>query len=502
MTDAELIVRWRSSILHYVEDVWKLTPQPLKQNISPDLPSEEYDQEMFEPFVKGKHVTWQQWLFYREIDQSIAKGEHVFLSVASGHGTGKSMELSTVILWGLTCWVDAQIGCTAPTADQMYDVLWKEVARWHRKMPQALADCFEIQSAYVRVRERPETWWARARTARKENPEALAGLHGEVVIFIVDEASGVPEEIFEVAQGALTGKFVLFIMVSNPTRLSGYFYDSHHKNRDRWRRLRLNSRQSPIVESDFVDRMEQEYGKDSPQVKVRVDGEFPDSEEDQLIARSLFDAAVKRTPHRDLAHTRIMGVDVARYGGDKSVLAERQGTLHKHLKTRSDQDTVATANDVMAEVRKAEEEGNPYDFICVDIIGIGAGVYDTLMDRQMRGELSRSIQLLAVNVSETAEDEIVYHGKRVELWWRFKHGLLFGSIDRIFGDDACAVKVGKPDNRGRNTLEDKEKTKERIGHSPDHGDSIVLTYAVLNNRRENLIDHPVYQDYSGGRLAA
>jgi hypothetical protein len=300
----------------------------------------------------------------------------------------------------------------------------------------------------------------------------------------VDEASGVPEEIFEVAQGALTGKFVVFIMVSNPTRLSGYFYDSHHKNRDKWRRLQLSSRQSPIVEKDFVERMEQAYGAGSPQVKVRVEGEFPDSEEDQLIPRSLFDAAAARPRVRDPGYVRCLGVDVARYGGDKTVLSERQGGYMGHLKTRQDQDTVATANDVMAELRKARNDGNPFDFVMVDVIGLGAGTFDTLKDRQRNGEIPKTTRLLAVNVASAAEEEHEYTNLRAELWYRFRKALETSTIDPVFRDDACAVKYVKPDSRGRNVLEPKENTKERLSHSPDLGDSLVLTFVVGNLRRK------------------
>ena len=506
MTDGELIRKWRKSILSFIEDVWKLTPQPLKKGKPSTLPSDQYSPNDFLPFVFGKHITWQQWLFFREIDLALAEGKNVFLSVVSGHGTGKSTDESLVIFWGLTCFLDSQIGCTAPTADQIYDVLWKEVARWHRKMPQRLADAFDIQAQYVRVKERPETWFARARTARKENPEALAGLHADVVIIIVDEASGVPEEIFEVAQGALTGKLVIFIMVSNPTRLAGFFYDSHHKNSARWRRLKFNSEQSPIVEADYIQRIEEQYGKDSPQHKVRVLGEFPDAEEDQLISRKLFDAAAARQPIRNTLNIRCLGIDVARYGGDRTTFVEKQGNFIAPVKVRKDQDIIATANDATAILRQAREEGNPYDFLMIDVIGLGAGLYDVLIDRQKNGDISDSTKIIAVNVSETPDEEDEHHNKRVELWHRLREYLAVGYIDERLRDDCCSIKYTIPDAKGRNKLELKEDTRERTGQSPDLGDAACLCFAVRNQVRKRDSGRPWREErmsdsVGGGALA-
>ena len=108
----------------------------------------------------------------------------------------------------------------------MYDVLWKELVKWLKLMPEQIQGLYEWSNTYIRVKERPETWFARAKTARKEAPEALAGVHGDYVMFVIDEASGVPEEIFNTAEGALTSSDILVIMISNPTRLIGYFYEA------------------------------------------------------------------------------------------------------------------------------------------------------------------------------------------------------------------------------------------------------------------------------------
>ena len=483
-SDIEIVRKWRESPLHYIKDIWNLVPQPFKKGVDPNLPSMEYKKEDFEIFIKGKMITWQQFLFFREIESSIKKKENVFLSIASGHGVGKSADLAIFVLWLLSTYIDTQIGATAPTANQLFDVLMKEISAWHRKMPKGFSDLFEIQSSYVRVKERPETWWMRASTARKESPEAFAGLHADTIALIADEASGVAEEIYEVGQGSLTGKRVFFIMMGNPTRLSGFFYDSHHKNTLNFRRLQFSSEDSPIVDTDFCNRIAEQYGKESPQYKVRVQGIFPEAEEDQLISRSLFDSATLRAAVRNLNNIRCLGIDPARYGGDRTAFVERQGSYIGVVKVRKDQDIVATANDAMAILRKAREEGNGYDFVMVDVIGLGAGLFDILVDKQRDGDISDLTKIIPVNVSETAEEEAEHHNKRVELWHRLREYLATGYIDPQLRDDCCSIKFTKPDNRGRNMLELKEHTRERTGLSPDLGDAACLCFAIRNQVRK------------------
>ena len=480
-----MIKRWKKSPLRFIEDIWKLTPQPLKKGISSDLPADQYKKEHFEDFVLGKHLTWQQWLFFRAIELGLQKKAPLNISVTSGHGTAKSTNMSFLIFWGLCSFIDAQIPCTAPTSDQLYDVLWKEAAKWQRKMPKQLADLFEMQSQYIRVKERAETWWARARTARKEAPEALAGVHGDVVIILVDEASGVPEEIFEVAQGALTGKIVIFVMVSNPTRLSGYFFDSQHKNSKNWQCLRFSSEDSPIVEPEYCERIIEQYGKDSPQYSIRVLGNFPMSEEDQFIPTDLFDLAVQREIGRDSSYKRILGVDVAAFGDDQCAYTDRQGDYMEFMGDRRGQDTMATCGDIVNFIKTGVIERNPFDVIAIDVIGVGRGVYDRLYELQRLGEIPRLTLLLEVNVSEKPFNDKEFVNRTAELWSLAKYWLKTGKIPEKYRADFCSRKYSF-DSRGRLFLEKKSDMKSRGLASPDRGDSAVITFAAPTGFREKI----------------
>ena len=207
---------WQLSPVAFIRDIWGLIPE--RDN---------------EKFVKGQHLSWQQHDILLAVERALA-GDKRRISIASGHGIGKSACVSWLLLWFLICFYQAKVAATAPTSEQMYDVLWAEIKKWLDKMPDWLRVKYEWTASHIRVVENPETWFARARTARKETPEALAGIHGDYVMLLADEASGVPDEIYRTAEGALTDKNVLAILISNPTRLTGYFYDTHNSDKKNW----------------------------------------------------------------------------------------------------------------------------------------------------------------------------------------------------------------------------------------------------------------------------
>lgn len=192
-SDVEMYRRFQVDPLFFVEKVWGLVPQPIKNEYKEEWEDENCDLEKvrvywFRKFEKGKNITWQQAIFLRMVQRAVTKKGSWKIAVASGRGTGKSSTCAIIVLWYLFCHKDAQVGCTAPTTQQMHDVLWKEIQIWMNRMPQKLAANFQWSTSYVRIAESPSTWFARAITARKENPDSLAGLHGDFVCCLVDES--------------------------------------------------------------------------------------------------------------------------------------------------------------------------------------------------------------------------------------------------------------------------------------------------------------------------
>ena len=181
------------------------------------------------------------------------------------------MEAWTII-WFMCTRPFPKIPCTAPTQHQLFDILWAEVSKWIRNNPALFRELIWTKEK-VYMRGYPEEWFAVARTASK--PDALQGFHAEDLLFIIDEASGVKDNIFEPVLGALSTPGARLLMCGNPTQLSGFFYDSHHKNIGAYSTFHIDGRKSSRVPEDFVQTIISMYGEDSDVFRVRVAGEFP-----------------------------------------------------------------------------------------------------------------------------------------------------------------------------------------------------------------------------------
>ena len=300
-------------------------------------------------FLAKKWITWQQSAILMAIknhteslDDPIALQQFLgWLSIVSGHGIGKSAGLSWIILWFLFCFPECQIAATAPSRQQMFDILWKELSIWLSRMPSEYENLYDWQSSHIRMEESPKVWFARATTARKENPEALAGVHGEHVLLVADEASGVEEVIFQTAEGATTGPHIMFIMIGNGVRNTGYFKDSHKKHEDGslnpdWIQFSFSCEESPVVDVDYLIRMATKYDREEDNFRIRVLGLFPHEEQMDdkgwmpLISEDdLYGAFVlPDTPFK----ARKMGVDPSGAGSDKSAWVGANTMLVKILK--------------------------------------------------------------------------------------------------------------------------------------------------------------------------
>jgi hypothetical protein len=205
------------------------------------------------------------------------------ISVRSGHGVGKSTAASWAILWYLFLRFPVKIVLTAPTSSQLYDALFAELKRWVKALPETLRDQLEVKQDRIEVKEAPNEAFISARTSRAEQPEALQGVHSENVMLVADEASGIPEQVFEAAAGSMSGHQAVTLLLGNPVRSSGFFYDTHNRLKDDWITMRVNCTDSPRVSDAYVDEMRSRYGEESNAFRIRVLGEFPRSDDDTVI---------------------------------------------------------------------------------------------------------------------------------------------------------------------------------------------------------------------------
>lgn len=310
--------------------------------------------------------------------QSVA--DNTMTSVRSGHGVGKSAVEAWTVIWFMATRPFPKIPCTAPTQHQLFDILWAEVSKWLRRNP-ALEHEFIWTREKIYLRGYPEEWFAVARTATK--PDALQGFHADNVLYIIDEASGVSDAIFEPVLGALSTPGARLLMCGNPTQLHGFFYDSHHKNRGAYAAHHIDGRDSSLVNQEFVKTIINMYGEDSDVFRVRVAGDFPLAQDDVLIPLSLIEQSItagldyKPDVMPDLIH---IGCDVARFGDDQTVIGYKVDTKATFHKKRRGQDTMKTADDLIA---LGESLLRRYKFlgkipVKVDDGGVGGGVVDRL----------------------------------------------------------------------------------------------------------------------------
>ena len=375
----------------------------------------------------------------------------------------------------MLCFYPQKTVCTAPTAAQLFDALFAELKSQLLRLPPALQQLFEVFSERITLKSDPSGSFISCRTARKETPEALQGIHSANVLLICDEASSVDNSIFEAAGGSLSTSNSKLVMVGNPTRAEGYFYDAFTKLKDRYWTRTVSCEDSTRVTPEYIEEMEERYGRDSSTFAIRVLGNFAETTEDTIISNSLVEAAVTRDV--DLSETApiVWGLDIARFGSDKSALCKRQGNhVLEPIKSWAKLDTMALTGAVHAEYMKAQAEGKVPQEIMADSIGVGAGACDRMRELDMPA--------IDVNTGESASISGQYKNLRAELWHKAKEW--FEQLNcRIPRDERLMFELCSPrytyESTGKIRMETKAEMKKRIGHkgSPDFADSFVLTFA-------------------------
>jgi hypothetical protein len=298
-------------------------------------------------------------------------------SCRSGHGIGKSMSFAVLAWWYMLTRPGAQIFITGPSSQQLYDVVWKEIVGLYKRMPLAFQGMFEVTKQRIWHKSSKEGWFIQARTARKDQPDALQGRHGEHMMFLVDEAFGVPDQIYETVEGALTEADNRIVLAGNPTKVSGYAYDTFHKQKHGWCNLRFSSIDSPLVMPEYYESMESRYGIMSSIYQVRVLGEFPMAEPDQLIPIAWARDAVMRDVH--VKHPVVWGVDVAAQGDDETVICKRRGWVVDPLIAWRHFDPTLSQQKIVAEYRKNGLVDYMPRQIVIDSNGVGAKLFSDML---------------------------------------------------------------------------------------------------------------------------
>ncbi len=430
---------------------------------------------------------WQQ----EALDALVSRGR---LAIRAGHGVGKSAFEAWAILWFLFTRPFPKVVATAPSRQQLFDILWPELSKWLQNAP-VLQSYFEWQKTRIVMTQHPERWWASARTATR--PENFAGIHEEHVLMVFDEASGVRDAIFEVAEGALTTPDAKLILCGNPTQLSGEFYDAFHRRRHLYYPMHVSCLDSPRVTRDYIENLKQKYGELSQVYRVRVEGEFPDAEPDVFVPLPLVEAATMRDvcEYDDRGEPLLegqpiqIGVDPARFGGDEIVIYYRVGAyvfpplvFHGLRTTELSGHIIKLGRELMTRWRR------PDITVVIDEGAMGGGVIDEVVDVVGVATYPGQWTIVPFNFGGAGDDDCddaatkAYKNAREQL-----PQLHLPNDDRTIGQ-LTTRKYRVTWKGGKFKLESKDDYKKRYPEegSPDRADALVLCLldTVVNAKRQ------------------
>lgn len=438
------------------------------------------------------------------------------VSVKSGQGVGKTGVEAALLLWFLVCFPFPRIVATAPTKQQLHDVLWAEVDKWMSNSP-LLSMLLKWTKTYVYMIGYEKRWFAVARTATK--PENMQGFHEDNMLFIVDEASGVADPIMEAITGTLAGENNKLLLMGNPTKTSGTFYESHTVDRALYRCHTVNAENSKRTNKENIAAMKRKYGADSNVVRVRVYGEFPEQEDDVFIPISWLEAScqtemsditakalgkyrndagiLQPADVRGVTHIQI-GCDVARFGDDKTCIGFRVNEVVQLFKKYNGQDTSWTASNI-AILYKSLKQNFKYKekiAVVVDDGGVGGGVVDQLKAlKRTEPNVYEDMEIIPVNFGQPikhkyyADSTTFMMGVVKDLIAPFdesgnphKPEIVLPNDNDLVGQLSCR-KYSFTSN-SKQKVESKKDMKDRGLHSPDEADCVLLICLPVNLKKK------------------
>lgn len=420
------------------------------------------------------HVEPDAW----QVDFLEAFPKHQRLALKACKGPGKSAVLAWAGWNFLATRLHPKVLATSITGDNLRDGLWTEFAKWQQRN-EFLKQKFTWSAERIVANDHPETWWASARTWPKgadasQQSNTLAGIHADYVLVLVDEAGGIPDGVVAAAEAALaTGVETKLAIAGNPTHLEGPLYRACTRERALWFILEISSdpddpKRTPRVSKQWAREQIEKYGRDSPWVLVNVFGQFPPASSNALLGVEEATAAARRTLMEPeyINEVKILGVDVARFGDDRTVLFLRQGRAVFQPKVFRNQTTTEVAGHVAVVMRKQKP-----DAVFIDQTGVGGGVVDQLKQLGYR--------VMGVdNASRSLEP--TYDNRRAEMWWKMADWLKAGGT--IPDDPELISELVAPTywftSKGKIRLESKDEMKLRGLQSPDKGDALALTFAA------------------------
>ncbi len=400
------------------------------------------------------------------------------IAMKASKGPGKSC-LEAWLAWNfLLTRPFPKIAATSISGDNLRDGLWSEMAKWREKSP-LLKEMFIWQKERIFNKEYPETWWMAARSwSKSADPSSLgntlAGLHADYIMFLLDESGGMPEAIMASADAALSSCVEGHIVqAGNPTHLEGPLYRACTQDRAMWHVVEItsdpdNPLRSPRVKEDWAREQITKYGRDNPWVLVNVFGQFPPASMNALIGPDEINASIKRYYREQeyFQHPRILGVDVARFGDDSSIIFPRQGLQAFAPMEYRNLDGTRGAEITLRKWNEWDADGVFID----NTGGFGASWIDNLV---LIGK-----DPIGIHFSETSADP-QYANKRAEMAFKLVQWIKGGgALPDVLELTQALTQTTYTFKGEKLIIEPKEDIKAKLGHSPDHMDALMLTFAL------------------------
>lgn len=454
---------------------------------------EEY--ELTDPVTFAERILQMEpWSKQAEVMRAIRDNDRV--AVRSGHKIGKSACAAALALWWYYTRPGSLVILTSSTDDQVRTILWAELTKLYRRNPEALGG--NLHEGHRAGLVHPDG--RRIIGLASNKGENMAGFSGMDLLFIVDEASGVEDAIFDAVEGNRAGG-ARVIMFGNPTQQSGRFYEAFHDDRGFWKQMHISSEETPnVIEGrivvpglatrDYIEEKRAEWGEKSPLYLIRVKGDFPDAASDAVIGLDLVEKCTKgwRKPSPEDGTLQI-GVDVARFGEDDSVIYARRGLYADNPVVLGGADILRVAHEVKR-VAKNHRVNGERPVVLIDGSGVGGGLVDIL-----RAE--SDLEIIDANASSSAgTDE---HSRlRDRLWFGLRDWLKAGGKvphDRKLNQEMAAP-VYSFDTKGRLKVESKDdiRAKLRPQRSPDRADALALAVFERSQSAMARYTAPTYQD--------
>lgn len=416
--------------------------------------------------------------------------EAIQIAVASGHGIGKSALVAWIIKWAYDTREDTKGVITANTETQLKTKTWSELAKWHRLSLTAHWAELTATALFSKDPAREKTWRIDQVAWSERNTEAFAGLHnkGKRIILIFDEASAIPDTIWEVSEGALTDSDteIIWCCFGNPTRNIGRFRECFAKFKHRWITRQIDSRTVRLTNKVQIQRWLEDYGEDSDFFRVRVKGTFPAAGANSLFGPDELDDSMAREykPGSFDTFAVILGGDVARQGDDSSSIARRQGQVVYPLRVLNIPDIMLVAAQFTMDAEKHKPDG----FFVDATGGYGVGVIDAMR--------STNHDCIEVYFNGKATDPR-YFNKRSEMYFELAQWIRNGGAlpkDPDLREELLAMTYRFQGDKFR--LCEKDDVKDLIGRSPDRADAVALTFAYpVAKKRPFATQHKDYNPY-------